>query len=941
MKTDRILLTSACIVLGSALFAQNLTLDPTLWQLDGGGFCVMEDTVADRILVGGEFNRVLPHNPIPYGVEVDAASGFMTDGLPVADGAVRCAAPDGNGGWFLGGDFGQVDGQFRQHLAHILPDGSLAPWNPVVNGKVFTMAVKGDTLYVGGVFTVVNSTSRSNLAALRISTGANVIWSTAYADDTVRCMALNSGRLYVGGDFTQMNSLARSRVASFTVSTHALNAWAPIVNGDVHSVLATPTSVYLSGEFTLLNLINTRNRLAALHPTTNTLQAWNPNANGPVRTMALSGTSLFIGGDFTTVAGTARNHIALINSAGTLNSWTKDLDGAVRCLSIANNTVYAGGEFALADGLGRQRLAAFGVPGSGVPSTTDWTAATDSTVLAIAAQGGQLFIGGHFLQGGGLSRRNVAALDFDTGLPLPWAPQVNGRVHTLVRAGTGAVFAGGQFSYVGSAPRLSIAAIDPVTAEALPWNAQADSGRVNRLRVRGDSLFASGRFVSIGGQARQHLAILSVASATAFPWDVPLAMADEPYDLLLSNDTLFVCGWITSVGGQTRNAVASIKVSNATVLPFVSNADPGAHANHMGKIGNKLFFGWMHNYWGGVYSWFYGGALDATTGASLPWQGGQGTALTTSGDKVFTGLSGIGIRDGRTGVATGSHYIASDFSSEIIIARNGDAIAVGSGPFSSEPRGLVRMHVTPCVTLRVMLDGPFNAGVMENQLRQESLIPLTEPFTALGYTHTGGGGGEVATASIFIASYDGTPTSQVVDWVLIEYRDAMDPSVVVGSVSALVLGDGLVRYPNWKSLPTFAPDPNGSYYVAVRHRNHLGVMTAQPVDFSKSPYIDFSAIDTPVYGNNARKTNSGMGTLRSGDVNFDGQVKYAGGSNDRDPILVRIGGTVPTASTSGYFAEDVNMDGLVKYAGNKNDRDPILLTIGGSIPTNVRAQQLP
>ncbi|MBK7084135.1 MAG: hypothetical protein IPH53_05515 [Flavobacteriales bacterium] len=913
MKTDRILLTSACIVLGSALFAQNLTLDPTLWQLDGGGFCVMEDTVADWILVGGEFNRVLPHNPIPYGVEVDAASGFMTDGLPVADGAVRCAAPDGNGGWFLGGDFGQVDGQFRQHLAHILPDGSLAPWNPVVNGKVFTMAVKGDTLYVGGVFTVVNSTSRSNLAALRISTGANVIWSTAYADDTVRCMALNSGRLYVGGDFTQMNSLARSRVASFTVSTHALNAWAPIVNGDVHSVLATPTSVYLSGEFTLLNLINTRNRLAALHPTTNTLQAWNPNANGPVRTMALSGTSLFIGGDFTTVAGTARNHIALINSAGTLNSWTKDLDGAVRCLSIANNTVYAGGEFALADGLGRQRLAAFGVPGSGVPSTTDWTAATDSTVLAIAAQGGQLFIGGHFLQGGGLSRRNVAALDFDTGLPLPWAPQVNGRVHTLVRAGTGAVFAGGQFSYVGSAPRLSIAAIDPVTAEALPWNAQADSGRVNNL---------------------------SVASATAFPWDVRWPWPTNPTtSCSATTRSSFAAGshpWVA------RHAMQWLP-SRCPMRPCCpSSATPTqVPMQIIWEIGNKLFFGWVRYYWGGVYSWFYGGALDATTGASLPWQGGQGTALTTSGDKVFTGLSGIGIRDGRTGVATGSHYIASDFSSEIIIARNGDAIAVGSGPFSSEPRGLVRMHVTPCVTLRVMLDGPFNAGVMENQLRQEALIPLTEPFTALGYTHTGGGGGEVATASIFIASYDGTPTSQVVDWVLIEYRDAMDPSVVAGSVSALVLGDGLVRYPNWKSLPTFAPDPNGSYYVAVRHRNHLGVMTAQPVDFSKSPYIDFSAIDTPVYGNNARKTNSGMGTLRSGDVNFDGQVKYAGGSNDRDPILVRIGGTVPTASTSGYFAEDVNMDGLVKYAGNKNDRDPILLTIGGSIPTNVRAQQLP
>jgi len=31
----------------------------------------------------------------------------------------------------------------------------------------------------------------------------------------------------------------------------------------------------------------------------------------------------------------------------------------------------------------------------------------------------------------------------------------------------------------------------------------------------------------------------------------------------------------------------------------------------------------------------------------------------------------------------------------------------------------------------------------------------------------------------------------------------------------------------------------------------------------------------------------------------------------------------------------------VKYTGNNNDRDPILVNIGGSIATNVVLQQLP
>lgn len=35
------------------------------------------------------------------------------------------------------------------------------------------------------------------------------------------------------------------------------------------------------------------------------------------------------------------------------------------------------------------------------------------------------------------------------------------------------------------------------------------------------------------------------------------------------------------------------------------------------------------------------------------------------------------------------------------------------------------------------------------------------------------------------------------------------------------------------------------------------------------------------------------------------------------------------------------MDGQVKYTGAANDRDPILQNIGGSVPSNTRVEQLP
>ena len=82
-------------------------------------------------------------------------------------------------------------------------------------------------------------------------------------------------------------------------------------------------------------------------------------------------------------------------------------------------------------------------------------------------------------------------------------------------------------------------------------------------------------------------------------------------------------------------------------------------------------------------------------------------------------------------------------------------------------------------------------------------------------------------------------------------------------------------------------------------------------------------------------------TLWSGNTLWDNELKYTGSNNDRDPVLVRIGGTVPTNTVLGYYRDDVNLDGVVKYTGSDNDRDPILVNIGGTVPTQVRTEQLP
>lgn len=245
------------------------------------------------------------------------------------------------------------------------------------------------------------------------------------------------------------------------------------------------------------------------------------------------------------------------------------------------------------------------------------------------------------------------------------------------------------------------------------------------------------------------------------------------------------------------------------------------------------------------------------------------------------------------------------------------------------------------VNIKVLLEGPYQgAGLMSDALRTSSLLPTSEPYTAMGFTQTGGGGGETVNASVFTTTGD----NAIVDWVLVELRNATTPSQVMSTRCGLLQKDGDIVGPDGVSSLVLSALP-GNYYVAVRHRNHLGIMTGSAVALSGSAAsIDFRQSATPTWGTQARKDLGGLWGMWCGNVFRDGtasSLKYTGSSNDRDPILTAVGGTTPTAVVSGYMREDVNLSGQVKYTGSTNDRDPILVNIGSTTPTATRLEQLP
>lgn len=243
------------------------------------------------------------------------------------------------------------------------------------------------------------------------------------------------------------------------------------------------------------------------------------------------------------------------------------------------------------------------------------------------------------------------------------------------------------------------------------------------------------------------------------------------------------------------------------------------------------------------------------------------------------------------------------------------------------------------VNLKMALEGPYEVAtnLMRDDLRTAGLLPVAEPYTGLGFSQLAGGGAE----SLMPTLLSITGNDALVDWVRVELRSASNPAQIVATKQALLQRDGDVITADGAGTLIFNV-PAGNYHVAVRHRNHLGCMNVNAIPLAPTPTeVDLASAATSTWGSNARKAVGSKMALQAGNALTDGQIKYIGAGNDRDPILVIVGATVPTNVASGYQPTDINLDGQIKYTGQNNDRDPILVNVGGTTPNNVIFEQLP
>ena len=238
---------------------------------------------------------------------------------------------------------------------------------------------------------------------------------------------------------------------------------------------------------------------------------------------------------------------------------------------------------------------------------------------------------------------------------------------------------------------------------------------------------------------------------------------------------------------------------------------------------------------------------------------------------------------------------------------------------------------TKTTDLKVLLQGPATGSIMTNALATANLIPLVEPYEGLGYLRVGNSGETVAALSVFTAN-------SITDWVLVELRDKTNPEIIRYNRAGLLKNNGEIYDIDGVTKLTFENIRDEEYYIAIKHRNHIGLMTKTAVDITST--IDFTTASTLVYGIDNRKDNSGLLRLRAGKTSSAGYGLYLTKDGWVQKALKELSYVTGAIQTNVYSVFDVNLNTNFRYSGLSNDAGVVLTSFDNNV-NNIYIEQIP
>lgn len=206
-------------------------------------------------------------------------------------------------------------------------------------------------------------------------------------------------------------------------------------------------------------------------------------------------------------------------------------------------------------------------------------------------------------------------------------------------------------------------------------------------------------------------------------------------------------------------------------------------------------------------------------------------------------------------------------------------------------------HIPPVrVQAQVLLEGAYTTGgQMHNTLRTNNLLPLQQPFNRPPWNYAG-------EESVVNAS---DIPSNVTDWVLVEVRNPVNPTQIVERRAAWLLQNGTIT--DLDNAPDgvlfYTLTQNAPYYISIRTRNHLAVMSAATVTLPNlTPHNFTNPAQVKLGITQLANMGSSYYALLAADMNANGIINV----HDYDVYAVQVSTPPPI-----YDPADCNLDGAV------------------------------
>jgi len=207
-----------------------------------------------------------------------------------------------------------------------------------------------------------------------------------------------------------------------------------------------------------------------------------------------------------------------------------------------------------------------------------------------------------------------------------------------------------------------------------------------------------------------------------------------------------------------------------------------------------------------------------------------------------------------------------------------------------------QLHTTTLNTSRKLLPGQTPVSNLATP------TPAGQPYDIAPWSYNGNEG-----AGFTDASY----TSDDVDWVLVSFRTSVTIGTEAYQVAGILQKDGSIRFVSNVCLP----DVSQPYYVVVDHRNHLTVISANPVNVVNGAFnYDFTIANsyTPATQFGQKQLPTGEWVAYAGDcTKYNGQDDGSRNDISGEDKGVWSGNN---GSFDQYTTTDMNLDGDVNGA---------------------------